>query len=76
MPNDLDDLFARLDEDPTLPHPGDIDKLIAYYRAQRASKEAGTFKKAKKAEGPKAKIDLAGLGLKPAAPVVQLKRRV
>lgn len=48
MSNELDELMARLDADPTLPHPGDIDALIAYYRKGRVS--AGT--RAKKAEAP------------------------
>jgi adenine/guanine phosphoribosyltransferase-like PRPP-binding protein len=76
MSSDLDDLFARIDEDPTLPHPGDIEKLITYYRQQRAAKEAGTFKKAKKEEGPKMVINLEALGLKPAVAAVGTKRRV
>jgi len=75
MSNDLNELFARIDEDPTMPHPGDIAALIAYYRQQRASKEAGTFKKAKKDDGPKKVIDLAALGLKPKAAEVVVKRR-
>lgn len=73
--SDLDDLMARLGADPTMPDPGDLDTLIAYYRNLRAQKEAGTFK-AKKAEGPKAKLDLAALGLVKAAPKVEVKRRV
>lgn len=76
MSNDLNELFARIDEDPTMPHPGDIEALVAYYRKLRSSKEAGTFKKAKKEEGPKKVIDLSALGLKPKTSVVEIKRRV
>ena len=76
MPNDIDELFARIDEDPTTPKPGDIDKIISWYREQRAAKVAGTSK-AKRDPGPVQKIDLASLGLsaKPATPS-DFKRRV
>lgn len=72
---DLDDLFARIDEDPTLPKPGDIDALVSYYRELRAKKVAGGGK-AKKDQGPINKIDLAAIGLIKEAPTGQIKRRV
>lgn len=72
MQNDLNDLFARIDADPTLPQPGDIDKLVAYYREQRAQKGLPKTQRAKPAVGPK--IDLAELGLKP-KPVGGIVRR-
>ena len=71
MTNDLAELFARIDADPTIAQPKDIDALIAYYRSLRAKKATG---KAKRDTGPELKIDLAQLGLK-AAPVA-VKRRV
>ena len=76
MPNDIDELFSRIDADPTITTPGDIDKIIAWYRQQRAAKQAGGSK-AKRETGPVAKIDLASLGLsaKPATPS-DFKRRV
>lgn len=76
MPNDIDDLFARIDADPTLLAPADIDKIVAWHREQRAKKMAGGSK-AKRDTGPVAKIDLASLGLsaKPATPS-DFKRRV
>jgi len=74
--SDLDDLMSRLDADPTMPHPGDLDRLVAYYRELRAKKESGTFTKARKPVGPKVEIDLEKLGLvKPAVPT-GFKRRV
>ena len=74
MGNDLNELFARIDADPTMPHPGDIDKLITYYREARAGKATG--KRAKKETGPEPTIDLAELGLKPKPQVVSIRRRV
>lgn len=74
--SDLDDLMARLDADPTMPHPGDLDTLIAYYRNLRAKKESGNYTRAKKPSGPKQEINLEKLGLvKPAVPS-GFKRRV
>jgi len=72
--NDLDELFARIDADPTMPHPGDIDRLITYYREQRAAK--GQPKSARKPAAPAAKIDLVEIGLKPAPQPVAIRRRV
>ena len=75
--NDIELLFARIAEDPTQIQPPDIDKVIAYYREQRASKASGI--KPKKDKGPGLKVDLAKLGLptvaSQAAPV-GFKRRV
>lgn len=73
---DLDDLMARLDADPTMPHPGDLDTLIAYYRNLRAKKESGTYTKIRKPTAQKQEINLEKLGLvKPAVPS-GFKRRV
>ena len=75
MDDILAELFARIDEDPTLPKPGDIDALVAYYRNLRAKQTVGG--KAKKETGPALKIDLAALGLvKPQAAPAGFKRRV
>lgn len=74
--SDLDDLMARLDADPTMPDPGDLERLIGYYRNLRAQKEAGNFTRAKKPTGPKVEVDLEKLGLvKPAVPA-GFKRRI
>lgn len=74
MGNDLNDLFARIDADPTMPHPGDIDKLITYYREQRAMKNQPKGARAKPAAGPK--VDLAEIGLKPKPIAGIIRRRV
>ncbi len=73
--NDLNDLFARIDADPTSPHPGDIDKLVTYYREQRTGKALGKGR-AKKEAGPAPVINLTELGLKPQPQVVTIRRRV
>jgi len=76
--NDLNELFARIDEDPTLLTKADIDAVVAWQRQQRAKKIAGGGK-AKKEAGPALKIDLQALGLsnKPAGAIPEgFKRRV
>lgn len=75
--NDIDALWAKIDEDPTILKPGDIDTLVTYFRSLRGQKESGGFKRAKKDPGPTNKIDLAALGLiKAPAPTGDFKRRV
>ena len=70
LPNDIDTL---MDSDPTELSAQDIDKIIAWHRAQRARRAAG--EKPSKAAGPvKPKIDLLqALGLKKIEPPI--KRR-
>jgi dsDNA-specific endonuclease/ATPase MutS2 len=74
--NDLNDLMARLEADPTITTPQDLDQIIEYYRGQRRSKEAGV--KPKKASTEAKPIDLKALGLVSAKPKVipGFKRRV
>lgn len=73
----IDDIMAKIDEDPTLATKEDIDAIIAYQRQRRAQLEAGQKPKKAGADGPKVKIDLAALGLlKPkAAPVITPGKR-
>jgi hypothetical protein len=57
----LDDLISR---DPLDLSAQDIDKIIAYQRQQRASREAGVKpKRGQRADAPKVSLDLAALGL-------------
>lgn len=72
MANELDELMSRLADDPIGATPRDIDGVIAYCRKYRANLESGV--KPKRETGPKAKIDLAELGLVKAA--VEIKRRI
>lgn len=70
MTNEIDDLWAKIADDPLL-EPDEIDSLITYYRNQRT---AGP--RPKKDTGPTAKIDMVGLGLlKEAAPAAPTIRR-
>lgn len=70
--NDIDLLMSL---DPLQLSEQDLKAIIAYHRNQRALRESGARgSRAKKDTGPTAKIDLADLGLKPAAP--KLVRRV
>ena len=72
MANEIDDLWAKIAEDPILP-PADLDFLIAYYRKGR---EGGI--KPKKDRGPTATLDPSILGLKPkpTTPTIFKGRRV
>ena len=77
MANELDELMARIADDPSMPLPGDIDKLIAYYRNKRADLAAGI--KPKRAKGPGVSLDSVLNKLTIAIdnkPVVAIKRRV
>lgn len=78
MPSDLDELFARIDSDPTLLKPADIDQIISWQRQQRANKISGVHKAAKKDTGPgKSVADVlaaAGLSAKSGVPA-GFKRR-
>jgi len=69
--NDIDLLMSK---DPLDMSDLDIDAIIAYNRNQRAVKEAGGTRKARKAAGPSDKLDLGKLGLKPIAP--KITRRI
>jgi hypothetical protein len=69
--NDIDTIMSL---DPLDMSKADLDVIIAYHRNQRAAKEAGGGRRAKKDSGPSTKIDLEKLGLKPAAP--KLVRRI
>lgn len=69
--NDIDFLMSI---DPLDADKKDIDKIIAYFRNQRAAKESGSRTRAKKDTGPQQKIDLKALGLVAAPP--KINRRV
>jgi hypothetical protein len=69
--NDIDLLMSL---DPLNYTSKDIDVIIQYHRNQRAAKESGGLRKARKDTGPKTEIDLTKLGLKPMAP--KINRRV
>ncbi len=77
--SDLDDLMQKLAEldakDVGLWVDKDIDLVIAYQRKFRAQKEAGGVKPKKGAsDAPKAKLDLAALGLiKKPEPMIRRK---
>ncbi len=77
--SDLDDLMQKLAEldakDVGLWGDKDIDVVIAYQRKFRAQKEAGGGKPKKGDSGaPKAKLDLAALGLiKKPEPMIRRK---
>lgn len=79
MANELDELMARIADDPTMPQPGDIDKLIAYYRNRRAELAEG--KKPARAK-PKGTISLDSvmnkfkITAKEASPGPVIKRRI
>lgn len=76
---DLDDLMARLEaldsSDPASWKDKNIDDVIAYYRRNRAQREAGVKPKRGKVEGePKKTLDLVALGLmKKAEPFARRK---
>lgn len=73
--NEIDDLMARISEDPINALKQDLDALIAYHRRNRANAEAVI--KPKKEAGPKQTLDLAALGLsKPVVAGPPMKRRV
>lgn len=75
--NELDELMSRIADDPTLPLPGDIDKLIAYYRNKRADLASG--KKPARAKSATISLDSVvnklTIGVE-AKPVQPIKRRV
>lgn len=71
----LDEVMSRLELDPTLPSPGDIDKLIAYYRQRRAEAQASPSGRIKREVNPSLKIDLEAIGIKPKAPMAVVRRR-
>lgn len=70
-PSELDELFNRMREDPSLCTADDIDKVIQFQRQARARREAGGGK-AKRAtkDSPDSGIDLVALVTRkqPAAP--------
>ncbi len=75
---DLDDLMQKLAEldakDVGLWVDKDIDIVIAYQRKFRAQKEAGVKPKKGTSDAPKAKLDLAALGLiKKPEPMIRRK---
>lgn len=75
MANEIDELMARVSEDPINAPKQDLDAIIAYHRRNRANAEAGI--KPKKETGPKQTLDLAALGLsKPVVTAPPMKRRV
>jgi hypothetical protein len=74
MSNTINELMARLEEDPTLATPGDIDDIVAYQRKARSNHENG-IKGPKSAPASKMAADelLGKLGMT-AAPT-EIKRR-
>lgn len=73
-PSELDELFARMKEDPTLCTAQDIDKTIQFQRQARARREAGPTKtkRATKDSEPSG-IDLVALVTRKAPPAVAVK---
>ena len=68
---DLDELMSK---DPLSLSDQDIDDIIAYQRKARAQREGGVKPKKGVSDAPKAKLDLAALGLvKKAEPMVRRK---
>lgn len=74
MTNRLDELMARIEEDPSLASPGDIDEVIAQQRKARANRELGI--KPAKGDGNQVSAGelLKKIGMAP-EPVV-IKRRI
>jgi len=73
MTEPVNDLDALLAEDPLklAKDPAALDKLIAYFRQRRVAREAGKRVSRRGASADAPKIDLAALGLKPAAQPVR-----
>ncbi len=68
---DLDELMSK---DPLALSDQDIDEIIAYQRKTRAQREGGVKPKKGASNVPKAKLDLAALGLiKKAEPMIRRK---
>lgn len=74
MSNTINELMARLEEDPTLATPDDIDAIISFQRKARSNHELG-IKGPKSAPGAKLAAEelLGKLGMT-AAPT-EIKRR-
>lgn len=68
--NEIDQLMARIEEDPTLCTAKDIDDVIAYQRRARAKFDSGGPKPKRGQSQPAAKVDLVSLGLVAEAPKV------
>ena len=68
---DLDELMSK---DPLELSSQDIDEIIAYQRKMRAQREGGVKPKKGSSDAPKAKLDLAALGLiKKPEPMIRRK---
>ena len=68
---DLDELMSK---DPLELSAQDIDDIIAYQRKFRAQREGGVKPKKGASDAPKAKLDLAALGLiKKPEPMIRRK---
>ena len=61
MANEIDLLWQKIDEDPSLITAPELDTVIAYYRKLQSNHSAGI--KTKKSGEPKVEIDLVALGL-------------
>lgn len=72
MANEIDLLWSKIDEDPSLITAPELDTVIAYYRKLQANHSAGI--KTKKGGEPTKAIDLVELGMvKKAEPI---RRRI
>lgn len=72
MANEIDLLWQKIDEDPSLITAPELDTVIAYYRKLQSNHAAGI--KTKKSGEPTVAIDLKALGLVPKSEPI--KRRI
>lgn len=72
--NRIDELMLRIEEDPSLASPGDIDEVIKLQRQARSNHELGI--KPSKGDGPKIEASdlLKKIGMAPAP--VKINRRI
>lgn len=71
MPNEIDLLWQKIDEDPSLITAPELDTVISYYRKLQSNHSAGI--KTKKSGEQKVEVNLSQLGLAPK--VEPIKRR-
>ena len=74
MSNELDEFFAKIDEDLSLCTPKDIDDIIAYMRKARSNWIAGV--KPKKETGPKVSLDSVMQALAPVTVEVPAEKKM
>lgn len=63
----ISDIDLLMSLDPLELTKDDLSSIVAYHRRLRAEREAGKGRAARAANAPKVKLDLAKLGLMPAA---------